>query len=139
MRFLRKIKGFTMFDKLRNTAIRESLNIESLLLRIERSQLRWFALVSRMPQEQLPKQILYIEVSGKNPVERLRTRWLDYIEDLGWNRLGLNPSEIQSALVDREMWRRNLEVLQSRPSRKSGRRKKRTKVFFLSSYSVFAH
>ena len=40
MRFLQKIKGVTMFDKLRNTAIRESLNIESLLLLIERSQLR---------------------------------------------------------------------------------------------------
>ena len=26
MRFLRKIKGVTMFDKLRNTAIRKSLN-----------------------------------------------------------------------------------------------------------------
>ena len=38
-KFLRKIKEVTMFCKLRNTAIRESLNIESLLLRIERSQL----------------------------------------------------------------------------------------------------
>ena len=35
MRFLRKIKGVTMLDKLRNTAVRESFNIESLLLRIE--------------------------------------------------------------------------------------------------------
>ena len=37
---VRKIKKDTIFDKLRNTAIRESLDIESLLLRIERSQLR---------------------------------------------------------------------------------------------------
>ena len=37
-RFLQKIEGFMMLDKLRNTAIRESLNINSLLLRIERSQ-----------------------------------------------------------------------------------------------------
>ena len=40
MRFLQKIKRDTMFDKHRNTAIRESLNIESLLLRIKRSQFR---------------------------------------------------------------------------------------------------
>ena len=40
MRFLRKIKGFTMFDKLCNTAIRESFIIDSLLLRIKRSQHR---------------------------------------------------------------------------------------------------
>ena len=40
MRFLRKIKCVAMFDKHRNTATRESIDIESLLLRIERSQLR---------------------------------------------------------------------------------------------------
>ena len=56
-----------MFDKLCNTAIRESLNSELLLLRIERSKLRWFGDVSVMPQEQLSKQALYAEVSGKRP------------------------------------------------------------------------
>ena len=48
MRFLRKIKDVTMFDKHCYTAIRESLDIESLLLRIERPQLWWFGHVSRM-------------------------------------------------------------------------------------------
>ena len=104
MTFLRKIKGVTMFDKHHNTAIRESLDIELLLLRIERSQLRWFGHVSRMPQGRLPKQTLYAKVNGKRPVKRPRTRWLDYFEDLGWNRLGLYPSEMQSVLVDREVW-----------------------------------
>ena len=50
MRFLQKIKGD------RNTTIRESFDIESLLLRIERSQLPWFGDVSRMPHERLPKE-----------------------------------------------------------------------------------
>ena len=40
-----------MFDKFRNIAIRESLNIEALLLWIERSQLRRFGHVSKMPQK----------------------------------------------------------------------------------------
>ena len=87
MRFLRKIKHC-------NTAIRESLDIESLLLRIERSQLRWFGHGSRMPHERLRKPTLYAKVDGKRPVGRPQTRWLDYIEDLGWNRLGLYPSEM---------------------------------------------
>ena len=73
-RFLRKIKGVTVFDKHRNIAIRESLDIESLLLRIERSQLRRFGHVSRMPHELLPKQALYAKVSGKRPFERPRTK-----------------------------------------------------------------
>ena len=81
MRFLQKSKHL-------NTAIRESFDIESLLLQIERSKLQWFGHVSRMLYERLPKQTLYAKVSGRRPVGRSRTRWLDYIEDLGWNRLG---------------------------------------------------
>ena len=56
MRFLRRIEGVTLFNKVRSSKIRKSLNIEPLLLRIERSQLRWFGRVSRMSQE-----------SGKTP------------------------------------------------------------------------
>ena len=55
-RFLRRIEGVTLFNKVRSSEIRKSLNIEPLLLRIERSPLRWFGHVSRMPQERLPKQ-----------------------------------------------------------------------------------
>ena len=40
LRFLQKIKRVKLFDKVHNIAVREFLNIESLLLRFERSQLR---------------------------------------------------------------------------------------------------
>ena len=56
MRFLRRIEGVTLLNKVRSSEIRKSLNIEPLLLRTERSQLRWFGHVSRMPEETLPKQ-----------------------------------------------------------------------------------
>ena len=49
MRFLRKIEGVTLFDKVRSSEIRKSLNIEPLLLRIQRSQLR-FVRVRRISQ-----------------------------------------------------------------------------------------
>ena len=103
-----------------SSEIRKSLNIEPLLLRIERSQLRWFGHVSRMPQERLPKQALHAKANGRRPVGRPRTRWTDYIEDLGWNRLGLRPSEMMEVMEDREVWRLNLELLPPQPSRKSG-------------------
>ena len=103
MRFLRKIKGVTMFDEVRNTAVQESLDIESLLLRIEKSQLRWFGHLRRMPQELLPKKSLYAEARGKRQVGRSQTRWLVYIKNFGWKRLGLYPSKMQSELVDRKM------------------------------------
>ena len=117
MRFLRRIKGVTLFNKVRSSEIRKSLNIKPVLPRIERSQLRWFGHVSRMPQERLPKQVLLAKANWRRPVGQSRTRWIDYIEDLGWNCLGLQPSE---RMEDREVWRRNLELLPPQPSRKSG-------------------
>ena len=104
MRFLRRIEGVTLFNKVRSSEIRKSLNIEPLLLRIERSQLRWFGHVSRMPQERLLKQALHAKANGRRPVGRPRTRWTDYIEDLGWNRLELRPSEMMEVMEDREVW-----------------------------------
>ena len=120
IKFLRRIEGVTLFNKVRSSEIRKSLNIEPLLLRIERSQLRWFGHVSRMPQERLPKQALHAKANGRRPVGRPRTRWTDYIEDLGWNRLGLRPSEMMEVMEDREVWRLNLELLPPQPLRKSG-------------------
>ena len=73
-----------------------------------------------MPQERLPEQALLVKASGRRPVGRTRTRWTNYIEDLGWNRLVLHPSKIMEVMEDREVWRLNLELLPPQPSRKSG-------------------
>ena len=133
MRFLRRIEGVTLFNKVRSSEIRKSLNIKPLLLRIERSQLRWFGHVSRMPQERLPKHALHAKANERRPVGRPRTRWTDYIEDLGWNRLGLRPSEMMDVMEDREVWRLNLELLPRNPHGKAGneerKRRKRTRYW----------
>ena len=56
MGFLRRISGLTLLDKVKNADIRESLNIEALLLRLERSQLRWYGHVTRMSQKKTAKK-----------------------------------------------------------------------------------
>ena len=73
MRFLRRIEGVTLFNKERSSEIQKSFNIEPLLLRIERSQVRWFGHVSRMSQERLPKQALLSKANGRRPVGRPKT------------------------------------------------------------------
>jgi len=70
-----------------------------------------------MPQERLLKQALLAKVKGKRPVGRSRTRWADYIEDLGWNRLRLQSSEMLEVVADRDVWRLNLELLSPQPIR----------------------
>ena len=103
-RFLRKIKGVTKFDKIRKNTIRKFFSIESLILCSERSQLKWFDHVSTMPQERLPKQTVFAEVSKNRPVRRTQTRWVDYTKYRGWNRLILHSSKMQSVLVDQKLW-----------------------------------
>ena len=56
------------------------------------------------------------------------SRWTDYIEDLGWNRLGLRPSEMMEVMEDREVWWLNLELLPPQPSWKSGQWRKKKKI-----------
>ena len=73
-----------------------------------------------MPPERLPKQALLAKANGRRPVGRPKTRWTDYIEDLGWNRLRLRPSKMMEVMEDREVWRLNLEQLSPQLSRKSG-------------------
>jgi len=70
-----------------------------------------------MPQKKLPKQALLAKVKAKRLVGRPQTRWEDYIEDLGWNRLGLQLSEMLEVVADRDVWRLNLELLPPQPSR----------------------
>ena len=74
MRFSQRIEGVTLFNKMRSSEIRKSLNIEPFLLRIERSPLKWFGHVSRMPQERVPKQALLAKANGIKLVGRHRTK-----------------------------------------------------------------
>ena len=78
-----------------------------------------------MPQNWLPKQTLYAKVNGKRPVKRPQTIWFNYIEDLGWNHLGLYTSKMLSVLVDQEVWRLNLELLPCNPIGKAVEEKRR--------------
>ena len=113
--FLRRISGFTLLDENISADIRESLNIESLLLWLERSQLRWYGHVTRMTQDRTAKQLLYSTPIGRRPLGHPRTRWRDYIEDLGWSRLGIPRKHLPVVAQDRDAWKVQLQMLPPRP------------------------
>ena len=71
MRFLRRIEGVTLFNKVRSSEIRKSLNIKPLLFRIERFQLRLVGHVSKMPQKRLSKQTYLPQKMGKDDLDNL--------------------------------------------------------------------
>ena len=51
-----------------------------------------------MPQEKLPKQAYLLKEMEEGQVGRPRTTRTNYIEDLGWNHLGLHPSEMMDVM-----------------------------------------
>jgi len=67
MGFLPKHDGVTLRDKVRSCEISKALNVEPLLFRKERSQLRWFDQVTRMPQKRLARQVVLAALTGKRP------------------------------------------------------------------------
>jgi len=67
-----------------------------------------------MPQERLPNQAVLAKVKGKRPVGRPEHVGMTTLRIPGWNLLGFQPSEIMEVLVDRDVWRINLEMLPSR-------------------------
>ena len=102
MGFLRRISSLTLLDKVKSADIRESLNIESLLLRLERSQLRWYGHVTQMSQERTAKTPLCSTPIGRRPTGRPRTLWRDYVEDLSWSRLGIPAEHLSFVAEDRD-------------------------------------
>ncbi|KAF7657607.1 hypothetical protein LDENG_00024740 [Lucifuga dentata] len=115
MRFLRRVSGLTLRDGVRSSDIREGLGVEPLLLRIERSQLRWFGHLIRMPPGRLPREVFQAHPTGKRPRGRPRTRWRDYISRLAWERLGVPQKELEGLAGDREVWAGLLSLLPPRP------------------------
>ena len=115
MGFLRRISGLILLNKVKSADICETLNIESLLFRLETSQLRGYGHVTRMSHERIAKKLLCSPPIGLRPRGRLRTRWRDYVEDLGWSRLGIPAERLSFVAEDRDTWRIQLELLPPRP------------------------
>ncbi|KAJ8946257.1 hypothetical protein NQ318_004626 [Aromia moschata] len=57
MKYLRKVLGITRKDKIRNADIREQLQVQSVLSRIESRQLGWFGHLIRMNNDRPVKKV----------------------------------------------------------------------------------
>ncbi|KAK0144601.1 putative uncharacterized transposon-derived protein F52C9.6 [Merluccius polli] len=111
MSFLRRVAGLSLRDRVRSSVIREELRVDPLLLRIERSQMRWLGHLVRMPPGCLPDEVLRARPTGRRPRGRLRTRWRDYVSRLAWERLGIPREELDEVAEEREVWASLLRLL----------------------------
>jgi hypothetical protein len=114
MRFLRRIAGLTLRDRVRSSEIRKNINVEPLLLQIERSQLRWLGHLLRMPSERLVHKVWDACPVGTRPRGRPRNRWKDQALRT-CERIPLrNWVDIKTAAEDRSKWRGLLRGLTPR-------------------------
>ncbi|XP_061762964.1 retrovirus-related Pol polyprotein from type-2 retrotransposable element R2DM isoform X1 [Nerophis ophidion] len=104
MSFLRRVAGLW-----------EELKVKPLLLHVERSQMRWFGHLVRMPPERLPREVFRARPTGRRPRGRPRTRWEDYVSRLAWERLGIPREELDEVTGEREVWASLLRLLPPRP------------------------
>ena len=78
MGFLCRVAGVFLRDRVRSSAFRQGLRAEPLLLWVERSWMRWFGHLMRMPLGCFPRVVVLAHPTGR-PRGRPRTRWRDYI------------------------------------------------------------
>ena len=95
MSFLRRVAGLSFIGWGAQTSGGSS-EVEPLLLRVERGQLRWFGHLIRMPPGRLPLEVFRARPTGKRPRGRPRTHWRDYISGLAWERLGVPQEELDN-------------------------------------------
>ncbi len=77
--------------------------VEQLVLCVERSQLRWFGHLVRMPPGHLLREVIQAHPAGKRPRGRPRSQWRDYI--------GIPQSELVEVACEREVWGCLLKLL----------------------------
>ena len=113
MRCLRRICRISLRQRRTNYDILESCTMESIRTLVAYRRLRWLGHLARMPNERLPKQLLFATL-GQNEntqpsVGRPIKPWSDYVrEDL--SKLGLLYHWYRAA-QDRETWRSTISKL----------------------------
>jgi len=121
MNCLRKIKGVTRRDRLRNVDVRRDLNMKvDIVQRIQTRRLRYFGHVTRMKGDRLPTIALSGQVHGARKRGRPKKRWEDNLKE-DFEEMGQTMVEaFRLAASDRDVWRKSVLRLSERGSPSPG-------------------
>ena len=138
MRFLRRIEGVTLFNKVPSSEIQKSSNIEALFLRIKLIQIRWFYGLRKDSRNKvyLPKQLGKDQFDYRELDGLITLRMLDGIIAYNFD----HPDKMMELVFDCIVSQLNLKLLPQQSSRKKeqGRTKKGKKIihYFRSQIRV---
>lgn len=109
MKYLRRTRGVTKKDKIRNTKIRDDLELESTLEFIEKRQLSWWGHLHRMDQRRPVKRIWEAKSQTRRRRGRPRLTWDGMIDDI-LKRKGTTRAEAKILTNDKKTWARFVHV-----------------------------
>jgi len=101
--YLRRVLGVKVRDKEHRSAIRKA-PYGKLLLRIERSHHASLAMWPECLRKGWQLKSFGLQSTLMRKWPRGHPRWRDYISDLVWYRLGVEPVEVSEITVDREVF-----------------------------------
>ena len=78
MKYLRAVRGVTIMDRIRNTIIREELEIESTLKFVKKRHLSWFRHLQWMHEGRPAKRIWNSKPTGRRIPGRPKATWLKH-------------------------------------------------------------
>lgn len=116
-RQLRQITRTKWFHKVSNRAVLERTNCESIDVLVGRAQLRWVGHVQRMPENRLPKCVLYGELAhGPRRQGGQLKRYKDVLH-VTLKELGVQ-NRWEELAADRSEWRRVVNSYNIEPNRR---------------------
>ena len=105
MSCLRKILNIKWQDKIPDTEVLTKANLQPIFTILKKAQARWTGNVCRMPDNRLPKQLLYGElVRGKRSVGGQKKRFKDGLK-VAISNLGIPVHSWGILAADRPAWR----------------------------------
>ena len=103
MKYLRKVKGITRRDRVRNEQVREELNIEPIISTIEKQQMKWLGHLHRMTDERQVKTVWQTRTAQRRTRGRPRKTWNDVVAENLMKR-GITWMEAGRLARDKKKW-----------------------------------
>ena len=103
MKYLRRVKGVTRADKIRNDVIRSELEVEPALKIIEQNQLKWFGHLQRLNDKRQVKKVWKTRTMPKRNRGRPIVTWNKMLEDILEQR-GTTLQEARQLAQDKKKW-----------------------------------
>lgn len=103
MKYLRRVKGVTRQDRIRNDFIREELEIQSIMEFIEQRQISWWGHLQRMKDTVPVKRIWETKIQGKKMKGRPKKSWESAVKDILQKR-GTTWEEAKKLAQNKKEW-----------------------------------